>query len=120
MNFYNILNSVDHILEETNNRYKNSFIDHFIDELKFCLKQSSTLEELENLPEDTLFTLDRYEGDYAVCENRKTGEMVDIPRLKVNPYAKEGDILRYENNSYQIDFEATKAARQAVKDLLDH
>ena len=27
---------------------------------------------------EAIFVIDRFEGDYAICENRDTGEMIDI------------------------------------------
>ena len=119
INLYDILNAIDNTLEKISPEYDNSFIDNFIDELKSTLNRANDLEELKKLPSDTLFTLERYEGDYAVCENRDTGEMVDIPRLNVNPYAKDGHILRREGDMFQIDFEATEAARKAIKDVME-
>lgn len=118
INLYDILNAVDNILEKSCTEYKDSFADRFIDELKFSLNKTDSLAKLKELPSNTLFTLDRYEGDYAICENRETGEMVDIPRLYVDPYAKEGHILKREGNSYVIDFEATEAARKAIRDVM--
>jgi hypothetical protein len=34
-----------------------------------------------------LYTIDRFEGDYAVCES-KTQEMVNIPEARFQPKAK--------------------------------
>lgn len=103
MNLYEILNSIDNTLEKVNSNYKNSFIDNFLDELKSNLCQAYCLEKLDKLPKDTLFVLDRYEGNFAVCENQSTGEMFDIPRLKVTPYAKDGDVLILKDGVYQIN-----------------
>ncbi len=118
INLYDILNAIDNTLEKVNPNYDNSFVDNFIDELKSALNTANTLEELKKLPADTLFTLDRYEGDYAVCENRETGEMIDIPRLNVDPYAKDGHVLRREGDTFMIDYEVTEAARQAIRDVM--
>lgn len=118
INLYDILNAIDNTLEKVHPNYDNSFADNFIDELKSALHTTNMLEELKKLPADTLFTLDRYEGDYAVCENRKTGEMVDIPRLNVAPYAKDGHVLRREGDIFMIDYEATEAARQSIRDVM--
>ena len=102
MDRYNILNSIDNTLEKGNKNYNDSFVDNFIDELKSYLRQAENVEKLKKLPEDTLFTLDRYEGNYAVCENRTNGKMYDIPRSMVNPYAHDGDILVRQGQYYNI------------------
>lgn len=102
INLYNILNSIDNTLEKTCNNYPDSLVDGFIDELKSYLNRADCLAKLEVLPKDTLFVLDRYEGDYAVCENNSTGEMFDIPRSRVTPYAKDGDVLKLDGDMYQV------------------
>lgn len=99
INFYNILNSIDNFLEKNTSSYVNSSIDNFIDDLKSYLAQSYSLD----IPKDSILVLDRYEGNYAVCEEYATGKMFDIPRLKIDPYAKDGDLLKLDNNFYVVD-----------------
>lgn len=117
MSLYDILNSIDLTLEKSVNSYSNSIIDNFIDELKKYLAVSDSTEKLSKVPENTLFTLDRYESDYAVCENRSTGEMFDIPRLMVDPYARDGDILKLENGKYRIDYNENEKQREISQEL---
>ena len=117
MSLYYILNSIDLTLEKSVNSYSNSIIDNFIDELKKYLAVSDSMEKLSKVPESTLFTLDRYESDYAVCENRSTGEMFDIPRLMVDPYARDGDILKLENGKYRIDYNENEKQREFSQEL---
>ena len=117
MSLYDILNSIDLALEKSVNSYSNSIIDNFIDELKKYLAVSDSMEKLSKVPESTLFTLDRYESDYAVCENRSTGEMFDIPRLMVDPYARDGDILKLENGKYRIDYNENEKQREFSQEL---
>ena len=117
MSLYDILNSIDLTLEKSVNSYSNSIIDNFIDELKKYLVVSDSMEKLSKVPENTLFTLDRYESDYAVCENRSTGEMFDIPRLMVDPYARDGDILKLENGKYRIDYNENEKQREISQEL---
>lgn len=102
INLYDFINSLDLGLEKNIKSYNNSFIDNFIDELKNFLSEQDNLSKLSEISPDTLFTLDRYEGKYAVCENKETGEMFDIPRSKISPYAKDGDLLKLTNGIYQI------------------
>jgi hypothetical protein len=67
--------------------------------------------------------IDRFEGDFAVCE--KPGRtMMNIPRNKLPAGAKEGDVLIIEGTSIRIDAAETakrqKAAEDSLKDLLKH
>lgn len=117
MSFYELLNSIDLSLEKNINSYDNSIIDNFVDELKKHLAVADSMEKLSKVPEDTLFTLDRYESDYAICENRTTGEMFDIPRLIVDPYAKDGDIIKLENGKYRIDYNENEKQREISREL---
>lgn len=108
MNLFDIVDSNNLFLENNVKKYNDSLIDNFMNTLKNHLTLFEAMEKLNKVPKDTLFSLDRYEGDYAICENRTTGEMFDIPRLKITPYAKEGDILKLENNTYTIDLDETR------------
>lgn len=117
MSLYEILNSIDLTLEKNINSYNNSIVDNFVDELKKHLAVADSMEKLSKVPKDTLFTLDRYESDYAVCENRTTGEMFDIPRLMVDPYARDGDILKLENGKYRIDYNENEKQREISREL---
>lgn len=75
------------------------------------------MKKLSKLSNDTLFTLDRYEGNYAVCENRKNGEMFDIPISKIDPTVNEGEIIRLENGIYKLDYEENKKQTEISREL---
>lgn len=117
ISLFDIVNSIDLDLEKNVKSYENSFVDKFINELKEYALHIDAIEALKKVPEDTLFTLDRYEGNYAVCENRITGKMYDIPTFKVDPSVKEGEIIKLENGIYKLDFEETQKQRENIKDL---
>ena len=92
-----------------------------IDELKNYLDKSEVTKNLKNIPNDTLFTLDRYEGKFAVCENRTTGKMTHIPNSIIPISAKDGDILKFENDKFKIDISETKKQNNLIQNLFkDH
>ena len=69
------------------------------------------------------YTLDRFEGDYAVFLKRPDEtEQLLIPRNAIQVTVKEGDIVQIDDNgdSYEIEvLEAeTKAAQDRINDLL--
>lgn len=69
------------------------------------------------------YTLDRFEGDYAVFLKRPDEtEQLLIPRNAIQVTVKQGDIVQIDDNgdSYKIEvLEAeTKAAQDRVNDLL--
>ncbi|MHB1651780.1 MAG: DUF3006 domain-containing protein [Desulfitobacteriaceae bacterium] len=60
--------------------------------------------------------IDRFEGNMAVVEmvGRK---MQDIPRVKLPPDAKEGDVIVEENGVYRIDEVETQRRREEIEKL---
>ncbi len=79
-------------LEIDINKEDTSWIQDFIQELSERLKK---MEEL--------LVVDRIEGKIAVCQNRKNGEMKDIPISELPENIEEGSILKWKNNKYIID-----------------
>lgn len=62
--------------------------------------------------------IDRFEGDIAVVEfEDKTHE--DIPKEKLPPGAREGDVLIIEKDSIKLDKKETKRLRDEIESLMD-
>lgn len=78
--------------------------------------------ELNNYIEKTksTFSIDRFEENFAVCENRETGELINIPLSQLQKNVKEGSILKFEDGNYVLDIEATKKEQQEIKNLVDN
>ncbi len=64
------------------------------------------------------YTIDRFEGEYAVCEN-ETGEMINIPTEQLPEKAKEGDIIIESNGIYTIDHDSSNKAKAEIEKLMD-
>ena len=60
--------------------------------------------------------IDRFEGDFAVCE-KPDRKMLNIKRDKLPPDAKEGDALNIDGDTITIDPAATAARQNAVNKL---
>ena len=75
---------------------------------------TNKLEEMENK-----FTVDRFEGDMAVLENRDTGEIFNVNRNDLPQEVKEGTILKLNNNKYEIDLEEQKIVEDRIKDKMN-
>jgi hypothetical protein len=60
--------------------------------------------------------IDRFEGDFAVCE-KKDRTMLNVKRDKLPPEAKEGDILNINNDIITIDSTATNKRKKTVNKL---
>lgn len=85
-----------------------------IDMEEFQRELTNKLEEMENK-----FTVDRFEGDMAVLENRDTGEMFNVSRNDLPQEVKEGTILKLNNNKYEIDLEEQKIVEDRIKDKMN-
>ena len=88
----------------------NNFLENFINELKNYLDKNS----------NPMFTLDRFEGNFAILENRNTKEMTDIPISNIPSNAKEGDILKLSNGSYVVDYEETRTVSDKIREKMDN
>jgi len=108
INIYEIINSIDSTLEKNVKSYDNSFADNFIDALKSHLEENNTTKNTKTILNNTLLTLDRFEGNFAICEDRQTKKMHNIPTSMINSSAKEGDLLVLQNNKYQTVSSETK------------
>lgn len=109
----NLFNKLDNSHSKDNS---NNFVNNFIKELQDYMKDlfSHTSNQKD------LYTIDRFEGDnevFAVCENRITGKMVDIPLSQISPNAVEDDIIKYENGMYVVDEEQNRIVGERMKKL---
>ena len=60
------------------------------------------------------YVVDRIENNIVVCEERKTGKMVNIKKEILPKEVKEGDIIKFENGLYSIDYEETKKEKERI------
>ena len=104
---FDLFNNLEQNISSNNS---NNFIESFINELKSYLDKSL----------NPLYTLDRFEGNFAILENRNTKKMTDIPISNIPANAKEGDILRLSNGSYVVDHEETKNVSDRIRQKMDN
>lgn len=78
-------------------------------------------EELKNyISKPVTFSIDRFEGDFAICENKQTNEMVNIEKSLLPNNSKEGDIIKLENGIYVLDVQSTNKEQEEVKNLVNN
>lgn len=63
------------------------------------------------------YIIDRFEGEYAVCEH--DAEMVDIAKVFLPKNAKAGDVIVERDGKYMIDQKQTDERRKRVIQLQD-
>ncbi|WP_443660972.1 DUF3006 domain-containing protein [Clostridium algidicarnis] len=62
--------------------------------------------------------IDRFEGDYAVCE-KEDKTMVNISKHKIPPGAKDGDVLNVINDMITIDVDETEKKQREIEKLTE-
>ncbi|MCI8622721.1 MAG: DUF3006 domain-containing protein [Provencibacterium sp.] len=70
------------------------------------------------MPENGLYAIDRFEGEYAVCEG-PDGRMRNFARVELPRGAKEGDVLRYDGTDWIIDRPETARRRAKARALFE-
>lgn len=90
------------------NEVKKLDIGDFMKEISERMKQME--EEL---------VIDRFEGNYAICENRKTGEIKEIAREKIEQNMQEGSVIKKENGKYVQAKEKQEKIENRIKDKMN-
>lgn len=62
------------------------------------------------------YTIDRFEENMAVIEDRKTGKMKNISKEKLPIQSKEGDIIKCINGKYFLDIEETEKIEKDIQE----
>ena len=98
-------------LNNNNKNYHSN--DDFLNEIKnFLNKNIQNNNELT-----TYYSIDRFINNFAVCENKTTGEFINIPKKLIDSSAKAGDIIYRKNNKFIIDKEQTQKEQEEIKSL---
>lgn len=66
------------------------------------------------------YSIDRFEGNFAVCENLETNEIVNIKSSLLPENCKEGSIIKLENNQYVLDEISTKEKQDEIKNMVNN
>ena len=97
-------------------------IQEKITDMKNEIKQNNTSEEMElakKLDAIEEYSVDRFEGEYAVLENRKTNEIKNVKKDMLPENIKEGSILQYVNGKYTYNEELTKEENTRIQDKMN-
>lgn len=113
MNFFeNLKNEIEENLgnniKDNNINIKNSEISE--EEIELA-KKLNAIEE---------FTIDRFEEDAVVLENRKTQEIINLKKEELPEGAKTGDILKKINGKFFVDKAETKKVEDRIEQKMNH
>ena len=93
-----------------------------VTDMKNEIKQNTTSEEIElakKLDAIEEYSVDRFEGEYAVLENRKTNEIKNVKKDMLPENIKEGSILQYVNGKYTYNEELTKEETNRIQEKMN-
>jgi len=121
---------------EFNENEKNNLIQDFLEVITKKLQQKKQLDnqsreqpkeeiqeeiqenlQQENQQEKTL-VIDRFEGNFAVCENRETLEMENIEISKLPLNIKQGDVIKSKNNQFELDEQSKSEIEERIKNKM--
>lgn len=100
-----LLIKLDNLLLNNEQNFK-SFVSKFMQKLEARLNMEQ-------------YTIDRFEGKWAVCENIENGKMIEIERTKLPIDAKEGSIIRFENGEYKLDIDEENDISNRIKEKMN-
>lgn len=61
------------------------------------------------------FIVDRFEGEFAVCEDQESGEQIDIAKSELSDDVHEGDVIFKSGEVFLTDSEKTKERKELIK-----
>lgn len=92
------------------NKKENSNLNDFVSDLhEFLTHNVSTFDNGDT------FTIDRFEKNNVIIENRATGKMLTISVDKIPNNVKEGDILIFLNGEFQFNSDKTKSISDRIQ-----
>lgn len=75
------------------------------------------VERLRKMEEE--YVIDRFEGNIAICEERKTGKKKEILKEELPEGVKEGSILKEENGKYVKVEKEQEEVESRIKDKMN-
>lgn len=90
--------------------------NNIFNKTKDILNSISTIIQ-NNIKNSNSFVIDRFEGKFAICENLKTKEIINIPISKLSSNIKEKDVITFKDNNFYLDKEKTEIRKEKIENL---
>lgn len=97
------------LFQKVEEDFKKVNIDEFLKEI---------IERLKKMEEELV--IDRYEENFAICEDRKTGNMKEIPKEDIEEGLKEGSIIKLQNGKYVQNIEKQEELEKQIEEKMDN
>lgn len=65
------------------------------------------------------YSIDRIENDKIIVQNLETLQMEEISKDKIPLSVRDGDILKLENNTYQLDETEKEKRKKRIQEKLN-
>ena len=72
-------------------------------------------KKMPTIDEESFWVIDRFEENFAICENRETKEIRKINLYDLPENIKEGSVLKLKNDKYELDLEKKKKIYGMIK-----
>jgi hypothetical protein len=82
-------------------------LEYFLEILKVKLLGSENMK----------YVIDRFEGEYAICEN-ESGEMIKIEKCRLPLGIVEGDVIIIDGYNISIDRDETEKRKVRIEKLM--
>ena len=99
---------------------ENQISDNEISSINIENIENAELELAEKLNTIEEFSVDRFEENIAVLENRKTREISNVDKNELPENVREGSIIDKINGKYEFNEEKTKEIEKEIKDKMDN
>lgn len=106
-------------LEILNNKEKAQDIEIDQNQIKQNISDSEEIELAKKLDAIETYSVDRFEGDYAILENRTTNEIKNVKKDTLPDNIKEGSILQFVNGKYTYNEELTKEETSRIQNKMN-
>ena len=65
------------------------------------------------------YIIDRFEGDFAVCQNVSDDGIKNVRLNLILGEVKEGDVITFENGKYFLNIQKTNERKKRIKEKFD-
>lgn len=112
----NILNLFENLNDRINKTLEKTKKEKIIKPSNIYEDELNLAKKLDAIEE---YTIERFEENIVVLENRENQKMIDVGRDKIPEGVKEGDIVRVINGKILKDEKKTEEVSERIKNKMD-
>ena len=75
-------------------------------------------KKMQTMKEESFWVIDRFEENFAICENRETKEIRKLNINQLPENLKEGNVLKLQNNKYELDLEEQQNIEKRIAEKM--